>query len=417
MIFALRVITSFLLFVFTNEVVARTIFNQTEILLLFSEQDTSIDNAEKEKVIIIDPESPPTFKDGGDAGMQKFIQENLKYPQGETANGTVYVNVTVDATGEGKDYTIAKGLSPTTNQEALRVVKLMKFNPGTFNGIPKEMKLRIPIKFEVVHSMEQAPLFKGGIVDTIIFSSNCSAFHFDGKGTTTGTHEEYIIVIDKFRNEFILQSHKRIEYTITIKPDSIATRTKVFKERDEIGVLEIADLLRQCELWYVKPSFDQIGISIEEFEKLTDRRHIKQMAGRYKERWQFRRRYSSKEENEKLFRGCQSLDSLNLYLSLAFDTTGYTVVTDLDDSFRITISTSKENFIFEGKYPNTFHQPWYMFVGDEYSNMSTVLNLGLNREVVKILPRDFSRIFTLTPETLIDDYIQWYLKRRGVLIL
>lgn len=148
MIFALRIITSLLLFVYTNEVVARTIFNQTEILLLFSERDTTIDEAEKEKVIIVDPQSPPSFKNGGDAGMQKFVQANLKYPQGESANGTVYVNVTVDATGEGRDYTIAKGLSSTTDEEALRVVKLMKFNPGTFNGIPKEMKLRVPIEFE-----------------------------------------------------------------------------------------------------------------------------------------------------------------------------------------------------------------------------------------------------------------------------
>lgn len=265
-------------------------------------------------------------------------------------------------------------------------------------------------------SKAQAPIYNGEFVDTIMFSSNCSAFHFDEKGTTTGTHEEYIIVFDKSRNEFILQSHRRIEYTITFKPDSVATRTMIFKERDGIDLLEIADLLRQCELWYVKPSFNQIGISVDEFEKLTDRRHIKQMAGRYRERWQFRRRYSSKEENEILFRGCQSLDTLNLFLTTAFDTTGYIVVTDFDDSFRITISTSKENFIFEGKYPNTFHQPWYMFVRDEYSNMSTVLNFGINNAVVKILPKDFSRIFTLKPETLMDDYIQWYLKRQGVIV-
>lgn len=151
MIFALRIITSLLLFVLTNEVIAREIFTQTEILLLYSEQDTTIDKAEKEKVIIVDPQLPPSFKDGGDVGMQKFIQENLKYPQGECARGTVYVDVTIDATGQGRNFTIAKGLSPITDEEALRVVKLMKFNPGTFNGIPKEMKLRIPIKFEIVN--------------------------------------------------------------------------------------------------------------------------------------------------------------------------------------------------------------------------------------------------------------------------
>ncbi|MFM1999084.1 MAG: hypothetical protein RL204_1031 [Bacteroidota bacterium] len=146
--FILKIITSFLLFVWTNEVIAFEISTQCEFLLSFSEQDTTIDKAEKEEAIIVDPEVPPTFRDGGEAGMQKFIQDNLKYPQLECTNGTVYIDVTVDATGQGRNFTIAKGLSPNTDAEALRVVKLMRFNPGTFDGIPKEMKLRIPIKFQ-----------------------------------------------------------------------------------------------------------------------------------------------------------------------------------------------------------------------------------------------------------------------------
>jgi TonB family protein len=124
-------------------------FNNKELLQI-KKRGTMSDKAEKEEVIIVDPECPPTFKDGGEAGMQKFIQDNLNYPQGECTKGIVYVDVTVDATGQGRNFTIAKGLSPNTDAEALRVVKLMKFNPGTFNGIPKEMKVRIPIKFEML---------------------------------------------------------------------------------------------------------------------------------------------------------------------------------------------------------------------------------------------------------------------------
>ena len=264
-------------------------------------------------------------------------------------------------------------------------------------------------------SKAQAPLFKGNFVDTIKIASTFSVYQFDDKGTTIGTHEEYVIVFDKAQNKFIFDSHERTNCTITFKPDSITTRNTVFKERDGIDDLEIEELLRQCELWNAKPSLDQIGISTKDFMKCTNSRHIKRVGRRVGENWMFRRRYSIKKENKKLFRACQNIDTLNLYLSTTFDLNVFTVVTDFDDDFTITISTTREDYSFQGKFPNAYRQPWYMYVGKENTHSASILNFGINKAVLKILPKDFSREFTLKPEILIDDYIQWYLRRRGVL--
>lgn len=107
---------------------------------------------DKNEVIFVDPDSPPTFKDGGDKGLQKFIQDNLRYPKtGECVTGKVFVEFTVDSLGVVTDAIIKKGITTSTDEEAIRVVKLMKFNPGTRNGQPIEMKMIIPISFTIKH--------------------------------------------------------------------------------------------------------------------------------------------------------------------------------------------------------------------------------------------------------------------------
>lgn len=109
---------------------------------------------DKNEVIFVEPDSPPTFKDGGDKGLQKFIQDNLRYPKtGECVTGKVFVEFTVDTLGVVTDAIIKKGITTSSDEEAIRVVKLMQFNPGTRtrNGQPIEMKMIIPISFIIKH--------------------------------------------------------------------------------------------------------------------------------------------------------------------------------------------------------------------------------------------------------------------------
>lgn len=105
---------------------------------------------DKDEVIFVNSDSPPTFKDGGDIGLKKFIQENLRYPKtGECVSGKVYVEFTVDTLGKVKDIEIKRGITTSTDEEAIRVVKLLTFVPGTRFGQPIEMKMVLPISFTI----------------------------------------------------------------------------------------------------------------------------------------------------------------------------------------------------------------------------------------------------------------------------
>ena len=122
----------------------------------FQEEITEIEkyakrkHIDKDEVIFADPDSPPTFKDGGDIGLKKFIQENLSYPKtGECVTGKVYVGFTVDTLGNVKDIEIKKGITTSTDEEAIRVVKLLTFVPGTRFGQPIEMKMVLPLSFTI----------------------------------------------------------------------------------------------------------------------------------------------------------------------------------------------------------------------------------------------------------------------------
>jgi TonB family protein len=110
----------------------------------------------EDQEIFIDPDSPPTFKDGGEIGLKNFIKENLRYPKtGECVTGKVYVEFTVDTLGNVKEAIIKRGITRSTDEEALRVVNLMKFKPGTRYGKPIEMNMIIPISFTIEHEKDE----------------------------------------------------------------------------------------------------------------------------------------------------------------------------------------------------------------------------------------------------------------------
>jgi TonB family protein len=108
----------------------------------------NLNNVDNDSLTFINPDYPPVFKDGGDLGLKKFIGENLHYPKtGECVTGKVYVLFTIDTLGNVKDIEIKRGITPSTDKEAIRVVSLMKFIRGTNYGKPIDTKMVLPISF------------------------------------------------------------------------------------------------------------------------------------------------------------------------------------------------------------------------------------------------------------------------------
>ena len=178
----------------------------------------------------------------------------------------------------------------------------------------------------------------------------------------------------------------------------------------------ISNLLIQFQQTYVKPTFENSEISKKEFDKLTSKKEILQIAKRFDVDWKFNNDYSTKKENDFIFNSCQSIDTFNLYLSSSFDTTSsYIFVTDYSDDIEIEITTENKTYIYKAAYPSEFKQPWFINSELDFFDSGSILNFSINSALVELLPKKFSRIQTLKNESLIQAYIIWYLKRKKII--
>ncbi len=112
----------------------------------YDNEKTTSDN---EKVFLI-VEEMPKFE-GGHEGLKNFITNNLKYPEEAKKNGVtgkVYVRFAVNKEGMVEKSEIARGVSPSLDAEALRVINsLPKWTPGKQKGKPVAVYYTVPIKF------------------------------------------------------------------------------------------------------------------------------------------------------------------------------------------------------------------------------------------------------------------------------
>lgn len=96
----------------------------------------------------VDPQFP-----GGLYEMQKWIMQNINYPEAATENGEqgiVYVKFIVGSDGVLGDITIARGVSESLDNECLRLVAAMpRWTPGYQDGKPVNVSFTLPINFRL----------------------------------------------------------------------------------------------------------------------------------------------------------------------------------------------------------------------------------------------------------------------------
>ena len=105
---------------------------------------------ETEEEIFVVVEQMPEFP-GGEIALRQWIAENVKYPVMASENGVqgkVYVQFVVDKDGRISNARIARGVDPSLDKEALRVVNsLPRWNPGRQRGEPVRVSYTVPINF------------------------------------------------------------------------------------------------------------------------------------------------------------------------------------------------------------------------------------------------------------------------------
>ena len=116
-----------------------------------SDEDVEIEiEEEDDEEFFMVVENMPEFP-GGDLGLMKYIQRNVKYPpiaKEYNITGKVYVSFIVDKSGAVTNVKIVRGVDKNLDAEALRVVKsLPKYKPGKQRGQPVRVMFTIPINF------------------------------------------------------------------------------------------------------------------------------------------------------------------------------------------------------------------------------------------------------------------------------
>ena len=95
----------------------------------------------------------PSFP-GGQNELQKFVEDNLQYPQQAIDNGTEgKVIGSFDVDEKGKIYNpvvVSQKLGNGLEEEALRIVKAMpQWNPGKMKGKNVKTKFTLPIDYQL----------------------------------------------------------------------------------------------------------------------------------------------------------------------------------------------------------------------------------------------------------------------------
>jgi protein TonB len=116
-----------------------------------SDEDIAIEiEEESDDEFFMVVENMPEFP-GGDLGLMKYIQKNVKYPpiaKEYNITGKVYVSFIVDKSGSVTNVKIVRGVDKNLDAEALRVVKsLPKYKPGKQRGKAVRVMFTIPINF------------------------------------------------------------------------------------------------------------------------------------------------------------------------------------------------------------------------------------------------------------------------------
>ena len=97
-------------------------------------------------------ENMPEFP-GGNTALLLYMKNTMKYPiiaQENGIFGRVSVQFTVNKDGSIVDAEVVKGVDPSLDKEALRVINAMpKWTPGKQRGKPVRVKFTVPVTFRL----------------------------------------------------------------------------------------------------------------------------------------------------------------------------------------------------------------------------------------------------------------------------
>jgi TonB family protein len=108
-------------------------------------------DADKDLFVVV--EEMPSFQGKGGEGFREYLAQNIIYPEEAKKNGItgkVFVQFTVNSKGEVIDVKVTRGVSPSLDAEAVRVVQSSPlWDPGKQKGKPVDVQFTFPIDFKL----------------------------------------------------------------------------------------------------------------------------------------------------------------------------------------------------------------------------------------------------------------------------
>jgi len=93
----------------------------------------------------------PQYPGGSDA-LRKFIDSQLRYPEQaleKRIEGQVHVTYSVSNEGKVDDIEVASGIGYGCDEEAIRVISLLKYAPADNHGVKVRSSMRTRINFRL----------------------------------------------------------------------------------------------------------------------------------------------------------------------------------------------------------------------------------------------------------------------------
>jgi protein TonB len=134
----------------TADDVAETVIDAEVVEVIEQVQEEVQEEAPQEVFVVV--EEMPSFP-GGDVELFKFIYDNIKYPELAKENniqGKVILRFCVTYKGTVDQVSIVRGVDPSLDEEAIRVIKMLPlWKPGKQGGKPVNVWYSVPISFQL----------------------------------------------------------------------------------------------------------------------------------------------------------------------------------------------------------------------------------------------------------------------------
>ncbi len=134
----------------TADDVVETVVDAEVVEVIEQVQEEIQEEAPQEVFVVV--EEMPSFP-GGDVELFKFIYDNIKYPELAKENniqGKVILRFCVTYKGTVDQVSIVRGVDPSLDNEAIRVIKMLPlWKPGKQGGKPVNVWYSVPINFQL----------------------------------------------------------------------------------------------------------------------------------------------------------------------------------------------------------------------------------------------------------------------------